>query len=144
MKYILFTFSLILCLGFPNIQVQAQSEILGTWLNTDKTAQIKIINNEGEYLGKITWLDVPGLEDSQVLDLANEDESLRDRPVMGLTILKGLTYDGEKWKGGEIYDPKSGKTYSCEARVNDPNKLELKGYIGFSWIGRTVEWTKVK
>ncbi|MEN2282045.1 DUF2147 domain-containing protein [Algoriphagus sp. SE2] len=138
--------SLLICILFLNpfdIQAQSDSLILGTWLNTEKTAQIEIMNAGDQYLGKIIWLDNPNKDGTPVLDKANENEELRNRPVMGLTILEGLKYDDGIWKGGKIYDPNSGKTYSCELKLKGQEKLEVKGYLGFSWIGKTVEWTKV-
>lgn len=74
----------------------------------------------------------------------NENEKLRIKPIVGLTILNGLKYSGGIWKDGKIYDPNSGKTYSCEVKLTNPQILDVKGYLGFSWVGRTVEWTKVK
>lgn len=133
--------TLVLC-SFDTL-AQSDSLILGTWLNTEKTAQIEIMSKGDEYLGKIIWLDNPDKDGTPVLDKANENEKLRNRPVMGLTILEGLKYDEGIWKGGKIYDPNSGKTYSCEVKLKGQEKLEVKGYLGFSWIGKTVEWTKV-
>jgi len=63
---------------------------------------------------------------------------------MGLNLLEGLRFDDGIWDDGTIYDPKSGKTYSCQITLKSANILEVKGYIGFSLIGRTVEWTKAK
>jgi uncharacterized protein (DUF2147 family) len=61
---------------------------------------------------------------------------------MGLTILENLSYKNGTWEGGKIYDPESGKTYSCELKLKNKEILEVKGYLGFSWVGKTVEWTK--
>jgi uncharacterized protein (DUF2147 family) len=135
---------LILVLSSFETKAQSDSLILGTWFNTEKTAKIEIMNSGDQYLGKIIWLDNPNKDGAPVLDNANENEKLRDRPVMGLTILEGLKFDDGVWKGGKIYDPNSGKTYSCEVKLRGKEKLEVKGYLGFSWIGKTVEWTKVK
>ena len=44
------------------------------------------------------------------------------------------------YKDGTIYDPKSGKTYSCKMTI-DGNKLKIRGYIGISLFGRTEVWT---
>lgn len=137
--------SLIVFLVASNtVQAQSDSLVLGTWFNTEKTAQIEIMNSGEELLGKIIWLDNPNKDGAPVLDKANENEKLRNRPVMGLTILEGLTYQNGVWKGGKIYDPNSGKTYSCELKLKGAEKLEVKGYLGFSWIGKTVEWSKIK
>ena len=146
MKNCQFASILIFILILSSYETKAQSDslILGTWFNTEKTAQIEIMNTGDQYLGKIIWLDNPNKDGTPVLDNANENEKLRNRPVMGLTILEGLKFDDGVWKGGKIYDPNSGKTYSCEVKVKGNEKLEVKGYLGFSWIGKTVEWTKVK
>ncbi|WP_332911908.1 DUF2147 domain-containing protein [Algoriphagus boritolerans] len=39
---------------------------------------------------------------------------------------------------------KNGKTYSCELKLKSDSVLEMRGYLGFSFVGRTVEWTRVK
>lgn len=126
------------------VHAQSENEILGTWYNTEKSAQIEIVKTGSEYHGKIIRLENEKDYSSPPLDSKNENEKLRTRPIKGLTILQGLKYSGGIWKDGKIYDPNSGKTYSCEVKLTNPSVLEVKGYIGFSWVGRTVEWTKVK
>jgi uncharacterized protein (DUF2147 family) len=95
-----------------------------------------------EFIGKITWVKNPNSDGKPVLDKQNSDPKLRTRPILGLAILNGLNYGGGVWKDGEIYDPNSGKTYSCELRLKSEQVLEVKGYLGFSFVGKTVEWTK--
>lgn len=135
---------LVLVVSSFNSYSQSESPILGVWYNTEKTAQIQIMNTGDQYLGKIIWLDNPNKDGTPVLDNANEKKELRSRPIMGLTILEGLKYEDGIWKNGKIYDPNSGKTYSCEVKLKGNEKLEVKGYLGFSWLGKTVEWTKVE
>ena len=50
---------------------------------------------------------------------------------------------GTQWRGGTIYDPTSGRTYDCELRVRDDDRLDIRGYFGLRLIGRTVTWTRV-
>lgn len=126
-----------------NAKAQAENAILGLWYNTEKTAQIQILKSGSEFIGKITWVKNPNPDGKPVLDRQNSDPKLRTRPILGLSILDGLKYGGGVWKDGEIYDPNSGKTYSCELRLKSDKILEVKGYLGFSFVGRTVEWTKV-
>ncbi|RIW15609.1 DUF2147 domain-containing protein [Algoriphagus lacus] len=136
---------LLLFLGMVwNIQAQSENAILGLWYNTEKTAQIQIIKSGSEYIGKIIWVKNPNTDGKPVLDKQNTDPKLRTRPIVGLSILDGLKYAGGIWKDGEIYDPNSGKTYSCELRLKSESILEVKGYLGFSFVGKTVEWFKVK
>ncbi|MBM2817202.1 MAG: hypothetical protein HW421_3964 [Ignavibacteria bacterium] len=116
----------------------AQKEILGNWLSSKKTAKIQVYENKGKYYGKIIWLKEPNTSDNKPKkDIENPDEKLRNRPLLGLNILWNFTFDGEnEWSDGEIYDPKNGKTYSCNMKLKG-NKLEIRGYIGISLFGRT-------
>ncbi|RZK99674.1 MAG: DUF2147 domain-containing protein, partial [Hymenobacter sp.] len=60
-------------------------------------------------------------------------------------FMQGFSYDGDdKWDNGKIYDPESGKTYSCYMKLESANTMEVKGYIGFSLIGKSQTWTRVK
>lgn len=135
----------VLALGFTiKAHGQTENKILGLWYNTEKTAQVEITKNGSEYIGKIAWLKDPNPDGKPATDKQNSDPKLRQRALMGLPLLKGLKYSGGVWKDGEIYDPKNGKTYSCELKLKSDSVLEVRGYLGFSFVGRTVEWTRVK
>jgi len=138
--------SLFLLFFFTATLVKAQSEnsILGVWYNTEKTAQVEILKRGATFIGKIVWLKDPNPGGRPVLDKDNPDSKLKSRPLMGLNLLEGLKYDSGMWEDGTIYDPKTRKTYSCQVTLKSKEVLEVKGYYGFSLIGRTVEWTKVK
>jgi len=58
-------------------------------------------------------------------------------------IVRGLSKDGDEWTDGKILDPKNGKLYKCYISLENENKLKLRGYIGFSLIGRTEYWYRV-
>jgi uncharacterized protein (DUF2147 family) len=90
------------------------------------------------------WLKDPNPGGKPAVDKDNPDSKLKSRPLMGLNLLEGLKFDSGMWEDGTIYDPKTGKTYSCQVTLKSKDVLEVKGYIGFSLIGRTVEWTKAK
>jgi uncharacterized protein (DUF2147 family) len=77
-------------------------------------------------------------------DKKNPDENLKSRPLLNLELLKDFTFDGkDTWKDGTIYDPKSGKTYSCKMVIEE-DKLKIRGYVGISLLGRTEVWTRIK
>lgn len=146
MKKRQFASLLILLLMAYSLPTNAQSEnkVLGLWYNTEKTAQVEIIKSGSEFIGKIAWLQEPNPNGKPAMDKENPDPKMKQRPLMGLSLLKGLKYSDGMWKDGEIYDPKTGKTYSCEIKLKSDAVLEVKGYVGFSFVGRTVEWTRVK
>ena len=115
-------------------------DIIGTWLTADKTGEINIFRDSDRYFGKI----VAGTSD-QKTDIHNPDKKRRNDPLIGLLILRDLEFDGaEVWEGGSVYDPKNGKRYSCSIKMVGRNTLKITGYIGFSWIGRSEQWTKIR
>ena len=146
MKKISLISTLLLLFLFTSVQVKAQSEnaILGVWYNTEKTAKVEILKKGSAFIGKIVWLKDPNPGGKPAVDKDNPDAKLKSRPLMGLNLLEGLKFDSGMWEDGTIYDPKTGKTYSCQLTLKSKDVLEVKGYIGFSLIGRTVEWTKAK
>jgi uncharacterized protein (DUF2147 family) len=63
--------------------------------------------------------------------------------VIGMTILWGLTKQGEEYQGGEILDPENGKTYRAKMKLEDGGKtLHVRGFIGISLLGRTQVWIR--
>ncbi|MFQ3575901.1 MAG: DUF2147 domain-containing protein [Cytophagales bacterium] len=143
MKKRTYLFSFILLL---NITVFAQKpdDICKTWLTGKKEAKIKIEKGiDGKYNGKIVWLKTPNNPDgTPKVDKENPDKEKRKNPIMGLPLLKGFEYkSGNVWENGTIYDPESGKTYSCVIKLTSEGNLDVRGYVGFSWIGRTDTWT---
>lgn len=118
---------------------------IGVWTNEDGKAKFEIYKCGGDKLcGKIISLREPNRNGKPKMDDNNPNKSLRNRPLMGLEFLKGFEYDGDnKWDDGTIYDPESGKTYSCYMKMISKDKMEVKGYIGISLIGRAQTWTRV-
>jgi uncharacterized protein (DUF2147 family) len=146
-KLLTAVFSLALVLGLSfQAQAQGADKITGLWWNAEKTAKIEVYEENGKYFGKIVELTEPNDENGKPkTDKDNPEEELRSRPVLGLVILTDLEHDeGNEYEDGEIYDPKTGKTYSCMAELNGNGQLDLRGYIGFSLIGRTSTWTRAK
>jgi len=124
---------------------QTKDAIVGRWVNFSGEAHVEIYKKNDKFLGKIAWLKNPKDERGNAkMDIQNPDESLRKRPMLGLEILKDFEFDGSKWTDGKIYDPKSGKTYSCNITMKGNGDLNIRGYIGISIIGRTEVWKKVK
>ncbi len=121
----------------------AAKAILGQWLTAEGTSKIEIFQCGEEYCGRIAWLKEPERDGKPRVDENNPDQNLKSRPLLGLEILRGFTWDGEDvWKGGKIYDPKSGNDYSAKMTLVSPNKLELRGYVLMPLFGRTETWTR--
>ena len=136
------------CCLFP-LYLFAQNEdvICGTWLEEEKQSHIKIYKNTNNlYEGKIIWLAEP-LDDAGEIktDKKNPDKNLQNQTIEGLIIIKDLEFnDNNNWSNGTIYDARSGKTYSLNAKLKNNNTLFMRGYIGFSLIGKTTTWTRIE
>jgi uncharacterized protein (DUF2147 family) len=78
------------------------------------------------------------------LDRENENEKLRSRKVLGINVIQGFEWDDDEYEDGTIYDPENGKTYSCVITYENKDTLNVRGYIGFSLLGRTTVWTRAK
>ncbi len=125
--------------------VNAQ-DVIGKWKSIDdETGKpksiIEIYKENGKYYGKIV----------QLLTEANKDgvchtceTKYKDQNIIGLVILKDLVKDDDEYNDGEITDPKNAKTYSCYIELESANKLKVRGYIGFSLLGRTQYWYRVE
>ena len=148
MKKIIFVFSALFILSsftqLPFTQNNADA-IIGSWKNGEGTGIIQIYKNGEKYQGKIIWLKEPNDPETgkPKLDKKHPDEKNHNRSVMGLVNMWGFNYSGtNEWTGGKIYDPKNGKTYSCKIAMENNNSIKVRGYIGFSMIGRTDIWTR--
>lgn len=126
-------------------------DILGIWNTEHKDAKVEIFKCADKYCGKIVWLKDPayppgskeGAPGTPKIDHNNPDPALRSRPVMGLQFMNDFAYAGDTvWKGGRLYDPEKGKTYSGKMTLVSPNQLDLRGFIGISLLGRTSKWTR--
>ena len=125
---------------------QASSPV-GRWKTVDdKTGQVKSIvaieDVNGEVRGRVDKIFAPPAPNANPLcDKCPDDR--RNKPLLGMTIMWGLKKDGDEYTGGRVLDPENGKTYKCKLRVIEGGKkLELRGYIGISLIGRTQTWIR--
>jgi uncharacterized protein (DUF2147 family) len=135
--------ALLLCTLNLIAQTKAD-DIIGIWLTNGKDpAKIQIYRSGGGYDGKIIWLKFPEANGKPKVDKNNPDEKSRNQPIIGLLILKGFRFDGhDTWEDGRIYDPESGKTYSCYLTFKDRNTLKVRGFVGVSLFGRTEYWNR--
>ena len=125
----------------------AQTAVEGVWFNTKKDGKIKIYEIDDKFYGEIVWLlELFDENDGKPKrDINNPDDSKHDDLIIGLNVLKGLVFNEKNvWDSGKIYDPENGKTYSCKMTLKDNDHLDVRGFVGFSLLGRTENWTRAK
>ena len=149
----LLVLSLLLLAALPAAAQGNPDAIVGQWLNGKGTAHIDIYKSGGKYFGKIVWLKEPlfpaddkkGMAGQPKVDRENPDPAKRKAPIVDLVILRDFVFAKDnRWEQGKIYDPENGKDYKCKMTLQGPDTLAVRGFIGFSMLGRTETWTRVK
>ena len=120
------------------------NEIEDVWITQDdetgkKKSEVLLYKNNGKLYGKIINLLLEEDKGKLCVNCKGENKNL---PIEGMVIVEGLKLNGKSWEEGTILDPKSGKTYSCYITFDDDNTLKVRGYIGFSLLGRTQKWIR--
>jgi len=139
------TMYVLILLTFISPSIEAQG-VLGKWHSIDpdtgaKESVIEIYTTGDKIYGKIIEILKEEDKDKTCIECTGKD---KDQPIQGLVIVRGLSKEGDEWTGGKILDPKNGKLYKCYVTLDGDDKLKLRGYIGFSLIGRTEYWYRVE
>ncbi len=136
---------IILVLFSMNFFAQSRG-VNGKWNTIDEVtgkamSVVEIFEYNNKIYGKVIEILNPKNRNNTCKDCLGEDHN---KPILGLTIIKGLSKDGAEYNDGKILDPKSGKLYKCYIELESPNKLKVRGYLGISLLGRTQYWERVK
>ena len=126
----------------------AQATPVGVWKTIDddgKTEKslVRIVEAGGVLSGKVDKI-FDAAKQNDVCDKCSDER--KDKPVLGMTILRNVKPDGEGvWEGGDILDPNNGKLYKVKLKpVDGGKKLEVRGFIGISLLGRTQTWVRAE
>lgn len=126
-------------LGAVPSGASAADTINGRWITQEKDAVIAIRKCGKALCGTLERFLVLPAGGADQRDINNADPAKRERRLLGLPILSSLVAEGDVWRG-QIYDPKSGRTYTSEVRRKGSGALEVKGC--FAMLCRTQEWKK--
>lgn len=128
-----------------SVAAASAQDVLGKWKLENGSAIVEVYQSGDNFNGKIVWLRDDTEDDgTPAIDKNNPDPTLQKRQLIGLNMLSGLKKDGDEYSGGKIYDPANGKTYYCSFKV-EGNTLRVRGSLdkrGF--LGRTMNWFRVK
>lgn len=134
-----------------NAQTHADA-ITGYWLTTDEEGNqdsiVEISRQGQQFEGHVRWLryatypDGDRMQGLSIVDRENPHVGLRNTPVLGMRVLWGLVFDGERWSDGHTYSVRKGKKYRARISLVSPNTIALRGYHGSPLLGKTVHWTR--
>jgi uncharacterized protein (DUF2147 family) len=124
-----------------------KDDVRGLWIDhrdpEKRKVAVWIEDCDGLLCGYIYWLKKPLSNGRPKRDQHNPDARLRDRPLCGLRILSDFKRTGAgTWGAGQIYNPNDGRTFSSTMTLASDGGLQIRGYIGVSLLGKTVEWVR--
>jgi uncharacterized protein (DUF2147 family) len=131
----------------PAIGWADEASPAGLWRTfDDKTGRerglVRIWEQDGILYGSVAGTIDPA-EAKRTCDKCRDDR--HDKPILGLNIIRGMKRDGDRWAGGQILDPETGKTYRCSMRLQEAgSKLVVRGYLGISLLGRSQIWVRAQ
>ena len=119
---------------------------VGQWNTVDeKTGKVRstveVYDQGGKIFAKITGLSEPNDEQGKPKTCTTCQGDDKNKPIVGLVIVKDLGASGDRYKGGTILDPEDGKVYKAELWVED-GRLKVRGYLGMFY--RTQTWIRAK
>jgi uncharacterized protein (DUF2147 family) len=119
----------------------------GLWETvSDRTGQadglVRVVEINGEFIGTVVAVFSPPAESSAPL-CEQCPGDLKDKPIVGLVILRGVRRSPDGYSAGEILDPDEGRIYKCRvALLESGRKLRVRGYIGVPLFGRSQTWIR--
>jgi uncharacterized protein (DUF2147 family) len=123
---------------------------LGLWEQVDdKTSQpeswFRITEKDGVYTGTIVKMfSKPGDPPPESFRCTKCEGDEKNAPVLGLALIKGMKRNGLAYESGTIMDPRDGTVYRALMNLSaDGKKLEVRGYLGFAWAGRSQMWNRL-
>ena len=133
-------------LGLFALSAQAQMSPVGLWKTIDDEtkapkALVRITEANGVVTGKIDKLLAADAKPDAKCDKCEDDR--KDKPIVGMEIIRDVKKDDDVWAGGTILDSAKGKVYKTRLKpVDGGKKMEVRGYIGFFY--RTQVWERVE
>ena len=83
---------------------------------------------KSQICAKIIWIKDPNDSKGKPLhDIRNEDPSMHDRPILGLTLFSGMAPSAPATWTGKIYNPEDGHTYAATLTMISRSEIKLRG-----------------
>ena len=124
---------------------QVTGQVTGMWKITDEHSRVEksiveIYEKDNMYRGRVVSI----LPTSKRTHCDACEGELKGKPLVGMDILYDLKKTEHGGEEGTILNPANGNTYSCYIELVEPNKLKLRGYLGWPAFGKTMYYNRMK
>jgi uncharacterized protein (DUF2147 family) len=120
------------------------AQVTGMWKITDENSKVEksiveIFEKDNKYHGRVISI----LPTSKRTHCDQCEGDLKDKPLVGMVIISDLTKTENGGEDGKILNPANGNTYSCYIQLVKPDRLKLRGYLGFPAFGKTMYYNRL-
>ena len=103
---------------------------VGYWVTPNFSSIVRVTTcDDSRLCAELVWLYEVSIDGRKMLDKDNPDESLRNRPIVGLELFQNMKADAAGWSG-RIYNPGDGRRYKASVTQPDRHRLKLRGCWG--------------
>lgn len=119
--------------------------LIGKWKTRHESSGkpisvVEFFEKNGKVFGKIVEILEKGHKNDLCKRCKGEE---KNKPILGLIIIKNMEKDGNYYRKGTIFHPVLGKTFRCRIKFlkNNSNKIQVRGY--FLFLFGTQYWERI-
>ena len=122
---------------------------LGDWTTySDETGEaqavVRITESDGVVRGRIVRV-LPTEEHPEPQFRCGDCEgTYENADLRTVPLIEGMEWNKDEFAGGRIVDPTSAKSYKATMKLDGPDELRVRGYIGIRALGRTQVWRRAR